>query len=170
MQIRDIRNEDAQNYRRLREKIDGESNTWGADPGERYKSDGEVVELIESVECEPHSRILVVEEDQRLVGFLSAITGKWRRSKHYVNIEIGLLASHCGRGIGQILFWELETWARTQGIRKFELYVREDNVKARRLYKKMGFEEEGLRRESLQVGGVYFNQVWMAKFLTTDAN
>jgi RimJ/RimL family protein N-acetyltransferase len=82
-----------------------------------------------------------------------------------VSIDVGILASNCGRGLGERFFIELEDWAKAQGIRRIELFVRESNQRARRLYEKRGFEIEGVRRGSLRIGNEYFNEVWMAKLL-----
>jgi RimJ/RimL family protein N-acetyltransferase len=163
--IRPATIDDGPAYRRLRERIDGESDTWGADPGERYVSDEEAQTFLQSVLAEPNSRLLLVEEGGGAVGFLLAVAGKWRRARHAVSVDVGILASHCGRGLGERCFIELEDWARAQGIRRLELFVRESNQRARRLYEKRGFEIEGIRRGSLRIGNDYFNEVWMAKLL-----
>jgi RimJ/RimL family protein N-acetyltransferase len=163
--IRDIRIEEAPAYKRLREQLDAESDTWGADSGERFSSDSEVTEFIRTILSDQFSKLFVIEDETRIVGFISAIAGKWRRGKHFVDINLGILSSHCGRGLGAKLFKAVESWGAPRGVRKLELFVREDNLRARKLYEKLGFEVEGVRRESLQVNGQFFNEVWMAKFL-----
>ena len=102
--IRPATIEDATAYRRLRECIDGESDTWGADPGERYTSDKGAEMFLQSVMAESNSRLLLAEDGNELVGFLLAVAGKWRRARHAVSIDVGILASHCGRGLGERLF------------------------------------------------------------------
>lgn len=163
--IRPATIDDGPAYRRLRERIDGESDTWGADPGERYVSDEAAQAFLQSVLAEPNSRLFLAEESGNPVGFLLAVAGKWRRARHAVSIDVGILASNCGRGLGERFFIELEDWAKAQGIRRIELFVRESNQRARRLYEKRGFEIEGVRRGSLRIGNEYFNEVWMAKLL-----
>jgi ribosomal protein S18 acetylase RimI-like enzyme len=163
--IRPATIDDAAAYRQLRERIDGESDTWGADPGERYASNEAADAFLQSVIAEPNSRLFLAEDGHNLIGFLLAVAGKWRRARHAVSIDVGILASHCGQGLGERLFLELEAWARAQGIRRIELFVRESNQRARRLYEKRGFDIEGVRRGSLRIGDEYFNEVWMAKLL-----
>jgi RimJ/RimL family protein N-acetyltransferase len=163
--IRPATIDDGPAYRRLRERIDGESDTRGADPGERYVSDEAAQAFLRSVLAEPNSRLFLAEERGDTVGFLLAVAGKWRRARHALSIDVGILASNCGRGLGERFFIELEDWAKAQGIRRIELFVRESNQRARRLYEKRGFEIEGVRRDSLRIGNEYFNEVWMAKLL-----
>jgi ribosomal protein S18 acetylase RimI-like enzyme len=128
-------------------------------------SDEAAQAFLQSVLVEPNSRLFLAEESGNPVGFLLAVAGKWRRARHAVSVDVGILASHCGLGLGERLFMELEDWARAQGIRRIELFVRESNQRARRLYEKRGFEVEGVRRGSLRIGNEYFNEVWMAKLL-----
>lgn len=51
-------------------------------------------------------------------------------------------------------------WAR--GLTRIELSVRADNANAQALYKRLGFEPEGLRRRSVRVDGQYHDSLAMA--------
>ena len=46
-----------------------------------------------------------------------------------------------------------------------ELTVRKENKAAVHLYEKSGFVIEGLRKNSMRVGGVYADEYYMAKFI-----
>jgi ribosomal protein S18 acetylase RimI-like enzyme len=80
-------------------------------------------------------------------------------------VVIGVLQAFTGRRIGTRLFTALEIWARRHGIERLELTVRTDNERGTGLYKKMGFEIEGLKIRSLKVKGTYVNEYYMAKIL-----
>jgi RimJ/RimL family protein N-acetyltransferase len=60
---------------------------------------------------------------------------------------------------------KLEHWAKGTGIRRLELTVMTHNERAVGLYKRIGFEVEGLRKDSLYVDGRYVDEYSMAKLL-----
>lgn len=61
------------------------------------------------------------------------------------------------------LFQFLEQWRIQTGIRKFELTVMVHNHVALSLYKKMGFEIEGTKRNSLLVEYGFVDEYYMGK-------
>lgn len=56
-------------------------------------------------------------------------------------------------------------WAKKSQLHRLELTVIEHNEQAVHLYKKMGFEVEGVKRNSLLIDGQYVNELYMAKLL-----
>ena len=77
-------------------------------------------------------------------------------------LGMGLLPPFRGRGIGTGLIGRSLAAARAFGLHRVELTVRENNTSAIELYKKVGFEIEGLQRDAVQVDGVYENVLFMA--------
>lgn len=77
-------------------------------------------------------------------------------------LGMGLLPSFRGRGIGTALIRRSLDAARAFGLHRVELTVRENNAGAVALYKKVGFEVEGLQRDAVQIDGVYENVISMA--------
>src|SRR5258708_37303346 len=75
---------------------------------------------------------------------------------------MGLLPQFRGHGIGTKLIQSARIAARAFGLRRVELTVREHNTGAIELYKKEGFEIEGVQRDASLVDGVYENVVFMA--------
>jgi ribosomal protein S18 acetylase RimI-like enzyme len=75
---------------------------------------------------------------------------------------VGLLPQFRGRGIGTELIRSALAAARAFGLHRVELTVREHNTGAIELYRKTGFEIEGLQRDAVLVDGVYENVVCMA--------
>ncbi|KHF26789.1 putative acetyltransferase YhhY [Anoxybacillus sp. BCO1] len=65
-----------------------------------------------------------------------------------------------------MLLTELERWAREKGVHRLELTVVIDNAPAISLYQKMGFEQEGVKRHSLNINGRYVDEYCMAKLLS----
>jgi RimJ/RimL family protein N-acetyltransferase len=57
---------------------------------------------------------------------------------------------------------EALSWARAAGITKVELEVFPHNAPAIALYRKLGFEEEGRRRNLYRIGGHHVDAVLMS--------
>ena len=76
MIIREANLSDASSYQLLREKIDGESNTWGADPGERFKTIEETRAVIQDTQDQEnsHQNTIVLE-------FKNNLIYRWREYK-----------------------------------------------------------------------------------------
>ena len=53
-----------------------------------------------------------------------------------------------------------KSWAK--GLTRLELTVREDNLNAKALYERFGFEHEGIRRRGSLIAGVYQDVFAMA--------
>ncbi len=68
-------------------------------------------------------------------------------------------------GIGTALFKEIEKWARLHDVWRLELTVMAHNTRAKALYKKVGFEQEGLKKASLIINGKCVDEYCMAKLL-----
>jgi len=77
-------------------------------------------------------------------------------------LGIALLPAFRGQGIGKRLILRTLDAARAFGLRRVELTVRENNASAIALYKKVGFEVEGLQRRAVHVDDADENVVCMA--------
>lgn len=70
-----------------------------------------------------------------------------------------------GFGIGyNLLKLALEKAFKLEGLKQINLAVVASNEKAVNLYKKLGFKEYGLEKDSLFVNGKYFDDYLMVKF------
>jgi ribosomal protein S18 acetylase RimI-like enzyme len=78
-------------------------------------------------------------------------------------LGMGLLPEFRRKGIGKELIQRTLAAAPEFGFHRVELTVREDNANAISLYKKVGFEIEGLQRDAFLVDGVYENLIMMAR-------
>ncbi|HEY7483307.1 MAG TPA: ribosomal protein S18-alanine N-acetyltransferase [Streptosporangiaceae bacterium] len=67
---------------------------------------------------------------------------------------IGVRHGHWGRGIGSALLTALLEEAATRGCTSVFLEVRADNERAKKLYRRFGFEEVGVRKRYYQPSGV----------------
>ena len=80
-------------------------------------------------------------------------------------LGMGLLPRFRAQGIGTKLIRSVLAAARTGGLHRVELTVRETNAGAIALYRKAGFAVEGLHRDSVQIDGIYENVICMALLL-----
>jgi RimJ/RimL family protein N-acetyltransferase len=77
-------------------------------------------------------------------------------------LGMGLLPQFRGQGIGTQLILRSLAAARVFGFHRVELTVREHNTRAIEVYKRVGFEIEGLQRDAVQVDDVYEDMILMA--------
>ncbi|MGQ3888541.1 N-acetyltransferase family protein [Legionella sp. CNM-1927-20] len=77
-------------------------------------------------------------------------------------LGIGLLAPYRGMGIGSQLIKTALEKAKEKGLTRIELTVREHNQTALSLYKKFGFEIEGIHKKGVYVDGIYEDLIFMA--------
>lgn len=170
MIIRGIVPEDAPAYRELCLALDGETSFRLYEPGERSHDLEGFREEIERFCASSQSNIFVAEdaETNQLMGYLQAIGRPQRRISHVVSINIGVLLAYTGQGIGKRLFSALEEWAMGQGIHRLDLTVMETNPGALRLYERLGFEREGIKRCSMQVDGAWIDEIYMSKWLEKE--
>ena len=78
-------------------------------------------------------------------------------------LAMGVLQEVSGRGVGGALLSEGIRWAEGAGINRLELNVMAHNERAVRLYERMGFVREGIRRRALLVGGTWVDEYFMAR-------
>lgn len=85
----------------------------------------------------------VVEEKKRILGYCSMMTVLDEGDI----LNVAVRSDRQKEGIGQFLVDSMLRMAEMQGIRLVHLEVRQGNGTARRLYQRLGFKEDGLRRD-----------------------
>ncbi|MEC0304897.1 GNAT family N-acetyltransferase, partial [Terribacillus saccharophilus] len=101
----------------------------------------------------------------KLVGYLIAIGGNVKRTKHSAYLVICILQKYRGIGIGTKMFDSVIKWAPKHNVSRLELNVVTENKAGLALYKKNGFDIEGTKRNSLNINGETFDEYWMSKLL-----
>ncbi len=87
-----------------------------------------------------------------------------KRFSHKIEFGVCVLKDFWGYGMGKNLLKESIFWADSNGIKKITLNVLETNDKAITLYKKLGFEIEGiLKKDKLHSDGKYYNTIVMGR-------
>lgn len=166
--IREIKPSDAEDFLALCKQLDDETKFMLLEPGERTTTSSEQEESIRQLLTNKQGTILVAEGSGHLLGYVGCKRGSYRRNQHKADIVIGVALGHTGQGLGTRLLITIEQWARSQQLHKLELTVMAHNVRAIKLYKKMGFVVEGVSVDSLLVDGRYVDELDMAKILQTS--
>jgi RimJ/RimL family protein N-acetyltransferase len=163
--VRQIREEDAEEYLELCKQIDAETKFMLREPGERITTVEQQLQQIRNVLASTNQMIFVAEVDGRLVGYLAAFGGQLKRNRHSAHVVAGIRLNYVNQGIGTALFRALDDWARSAGLHRLELTVMTHNERALHLYQKMGFQIEGRGVHTLCVDGKYVDEFYMAKLL-----
>lgn len=170
IQIRTLGVDEIDEFLQLCLALDAETNLMMLEPGERSGMlDRQRQEISDTLQSD-NSTILVAVDHGTLVGYVTASGGAYLRNRHSVDIVAGVLQSYAGKGIGGRLFERLIAWAPEHGVHRMQLTTMVHNAPARRLYARMGFEVEGVRKQSVIVDGEPVDEVAMALILDRPAH
>lgn len=163
--IRSAIDKDAKELSEIRLQMDGETENLDREQGEAYIDMPGFEEIIRADTVNSRNLFLVAVLNERIVGFSRCAGNLLKRSSHKVEFGLCVLKEYWGNGIGKNLLKESIAWADGSGITKITLNVLETNDKAIELYKKSGFEIEGiLRKDKLLADGKYYNTIIMGRF------
>jgi putative acetyltransferase len=98
----------------------------------------------------------------RVVGWCD-ILRDWTVAKaHCGTLGMGILPEYRGAGLGRALLAASLAKAWAIGLTRIELEVRSDNLSAIRLYERLGFRKECLKRNAMRFDGVYYDAFQMS--------
>ena len=161
MNIKRVSETDAEKFLELLVNLDKDSFFMMYEEGERNKSIKETEKIIKYINA--NGTIIALEKDGQLAGYISAERGGYRRIKHCAYIVIGILEAFHGMGFGKKLMKAVDNWAEEKKIIRLELTVLTENERAVNLYKKSGYEIEGIRKSSMKVEGILKDEYYMSK-------
>lgn len=107
---------------------------------------------------------LVVLDGERVVGWCDILSSSRASQRHIGVLGTGLLPDYRDQGIGRKLLTETMKQAWGLGLTRIELSVNAENLNAVALYKKLGFETEGVKRRASCIEGTYRDVIMMAIF------
>jgi RimJ/RimL family protein N-acetyltransferase len=164
--LREAKKEDAQSMIDFYNLVGGETDFLSFGKNEFKMPLKDYEKFIESTATENNSIILVATIDDKIISIASITSNQKARYKHVGTFGIVISEQFCGLGLGRKIMDYLIEWANSNGItKKISLVTREDNDRAIALYKKMGFEEEGILKKENYINGVYYNTVMMSLIL-----
>ena len=111
--------------------------------------------------------LVVAEVDGEIVGSADLHNGECRRIQHVATVGITVLKEFRSLGVGKALMDTLIKWASEHPvIEKIGLGVFSNNTGAIKLYKKLGFIEEGRKVKELKIApDNYTDSILMYKFV-----
>lgn len=156
---------DAKDLSELRLQIDGETENLDRERGEAFIDVSGFEQLIHSDAISPRNLFLVAVADKCIVGFSRCEGNYLKRFSHKVEFGVCVLKDFWGYEIGKNLLKESIAWADSNEIKKITLNVLGTNTKAIELYKRLGFEIEGiLKNDKILSDGEYYNTIVMGRF------
>ncbi|QSF47129.1 GNAT family N-acetyltransferase [Paenibacillus tianjinensis] len=163
--IRSAAEQDAAELSGLRWQIDGETENLERRQGEGFIDAQGFAGIIRADTEASRNLFLVAEVEGRLVGFARCEGNSLSRNAHKVEFGICILQEFWGYGIGYSLLQQATAWADANGVVKISLTVLETNEPAISLYRKFGFETEGiLKKDKLLADGTYYSTLIMSRF------
>jgi GNAT superfamily N-acetyltransferase len=148
----------------LRQKIESETDHLALS-GDDRKNETAIFAIGRMMANRKWLAILVAKENNDLVGYISVFFARFRKMKGNAYLVLSVLSNYRGQGIGTKLMREAEALARQRGIRRLELEVFAKNAGAYKLFKHLGYKEEGRKRQVAQIEDGFDDLILMAKFL-----
>ena len=101
----------------------------------------------------------------QVVGWCDVFPEKRETMAHGGVLGMGVIDGFRGKGIGIALMRAALSRAQEAGLTRVELTVREDNLRAKALYEKVGFAVEGVKRKAALFDGKYYDLILMSRLL-----
>ena len=112
-----------------------------------------------------NATILVAMLGSEVVGLMDFLGGTYDEDHHVGQFGLSVAREHRGRGIGRALVAALMDWAPAHGIRRIEAHAWSNNPGAIRLYERLGFVQEVVRREAIVSGGEVLDVVVLVRMV-----
>ena len=109
--------------------------------------------------------IFMAEDNDIVVGLLTAGRYFNTQLKHSLKIGITVLKGYRDKGIGTQLMMLLFEWSKFHDVKRIELEVFSNNQKAIKLYKRLGFETEGIKKKAVLINGEYKDIIQMVYWI-----
>ncbi len=133
------------------------------DPEDSMPSKEDEQRLIDKVNESDSSLILLAEIEDQIIAWADIIQPRFVRQQHMAVLGISIRNRWHGRGLGGLMSRELIDWARSHpGLDLLTLSVFADNNRAIGLYRKVGFQHDGLLPRRAKVNGKYRDMVVMS--------
>ena len=165
MTIRPVTVEDAGILLDLMRKIEQERESSLFLPGEAVTTIPEQEEQIRWMQSASNRLLLLVFSGEELAGYVMALGGEFHINASTALVIIEILSGSRRKGLGTAMMQDLEYRARSIPLHRLELTVLASNHAAIAFYESLGFEREGIKRQSRVMGNEYVDEWMMGKLL-----
>ncbi|HEV2111895.1 MAG TPA: GNAT family protein, partial [Gammaproteobacteria bacterium] len=156
--IREAGADDARAVLDYVEAVSGESDFLAFGPGEFELDEAAERAVLRRYAESANQLYLLGLVDSALAAALIFSAAPRPRLRHCGELGMSVRKQYWGLGIGSVMLDALIAWAQSAGgIKKVNLRVRTDNLRAIRLYERKGFAIEGTLRREMYLGGRYFD-------------
>ncbi len=146
----------------LRRIAEEPNNTISYSQGEFLRTIEEERERIEGVLVAENSHMLVAVANNEIIGLCSCFGGAGV-GRYTASLGISVHSAWRDQGVGTALMEKIIKWARKNPVvHRFDLEVYAYNQRAIHLYRKLGFQEEGIRKEVYFKDGRFVDTLMMA--------
>ena len=145
----------------------GETHFMARYPEECQATVEQETGFIEALTGHPQNFMIVAILDGDLVGGCSVMAYNGHiKTRHRGSLGISIKQKVCDSGLGTAMIDAALRQAKENGFAQVELGVFEDNPRARHLYEKLGFQEQGRTLRAFRLkDGTYRDEIQMVKFL-----
>ena len=127
-----------------------------------HKEIDEEIAIIEAHQKADNQIFLVADINDNIVGLLNVNANQRPRLRHIGEFGISVRKAHWNKKIGSHILNYMIDWAKANPlIRKINLKVLTNNESAIHVYKKLGFEIEGLIKRDFYLNGEFTDCYWM---------
>lgn len=164
MCIRKAEPGDASPIVKMSTQIGSETDNFTYGEDDFYFTEEQQKSFISNIGDKDNYLYIVGIVDNKIVATLSYLSSSRRRTMHRGELGIGVLKEYWGMGVGSHLMDYFFKWANSKAVvKKIDLEVREDNLRAINLYMKYGFKIEGRISRGMLIGGKYYDLYCMGK-------
>ena len=150
-------------------KLLGETTYYVRVPGERANTPKDMLRIINWYTDARRQNMLHAWDGDVPVGEVVIMAGQLTRTSKCAQLGIGVLISHHRQGIGKALMDAAETYAMNHDIHRIEFSVLHHNHGAYRFYQKLGYVEDGRKKQSVFIDGKYYDEIMMGKILSPSS-
>lgn len=124
-------------------------------------------EIIEDMLVNDKNIMIAAFINKKLIGAASiSCLREYEKIKHRAVFGISIRKNYWSKGIGSELLKEIIEKASEIGYEQIELGVFSDNIRARALYEKYGFESWGRNKNAFKLkNGTYCDEIVMGKYI-----